>query len=146
MILCVSSICFQVWFHSSLCIPPCLRILFKRSTPISMLKSTSVSSISSAATRKDSISSAFVFSCAFTPGRSISQPIHNSPDFFYNCSIFHTITLQRVYPDPYKFSLLIHQQFYYVSEPLFSISLFDTVPATFPQQKSVIFFDMPCFL
>ena len=26
---------------------------------------------------------------------------------------------------PYKFSSLIHQQFHYVSEPLFSISLFD---------------------
>jgi len=41
-------------------------------------KATSVASISSAPTFNDSISSRFVRSCALTPGRSISHPIHQS--------------------------------------------------------------------
>lgn len=52
------------------------------------MKGTSVASISSAPTRRDSSNSSRVLSCALTPGRSINQPIHQSSDLFITALYF----------------------------------------------------------
>ena len=64
-------------------------------------KGTSIASMSSAPILKESISSFWVLSCAFTPGKSTSQPIHQPPDFLITDLNF-IITSQKEYPNPCK--------------------------------------------
>ena len=72
-------------------------------------KGISVASISSAPIFKDPSSAFWVFSCALTPGKSINQPIHQSPDCFITALNFICITSQMECPNPCKSCERVHQ-------------------------------------